>query len=173
VDLSKVMFVCTANSLRLSKPLLDRFEIIEVAGYSREEKAEIARVHLVPQQVRENGVEGLVEFDSTAIEALAARSREPGVRTLQRNIAKVCRKVARANRQEVITKERIEDILGERRKSELWSGVGVAHGLAQRVLTVEAVRFPSAAQQVVVTGQLGEVMRESVDVALSCIRGNF
>lgn len=178
LDLSRVMFICTANSLQLSAPLRDRLEAIAVPGYSREERAEIARAHLIPRQVRENGVEGLAEFDGGAVGQLVERSREPGVRSLERDIAKICRRIARRGRRELVTGERVEAHLGKLQRRELWSGVGVASGLVcselgARVLTVEALQFRGGPQQLKVTGQSSEAMRESVELALSWMRSNL
>ena len=103
VDLSKVMFICTANTLDLSGPLLNRLELIEVPGYTREEKYEIAVNHLIPNQLKESGAEGLVEFKPDGIREIIKYSRELGVRELERKLAKICRKVVRKGTKEEIT----------------------------------------------------------------------
>lgn len=112
------------------------------------------------------------------MEELIKYSSELGVRNLERAIGKVCRKIARRGRRELVTKEKVEEYLGKRTKNELWSGVGVVNGLAWtelggKVLTVESLQYRNDKQKLRMTGQLGEVMKESVDIAFSWIRSNF
>ena len=177
VDLSKVMFICTANSLELSAPLLNRLELIEVPGYTREEKMDIMRNHLLPNQLKECGVEELVEFEKDALKELVKYSNEMGVRNLERNLAKVCRKVARASTKVTITPEKIVEYLGPVHKQEVWKGIGVVNGMAWtqmggKLMVVEAIKYPSTKFHIEVTGQLGEVMKESIQIAVSWIRAN-
>lgn len=101
-----------------------------------------------------------------------------GVRSLERKIGKICRKVVRKGTKETITEDRVEEYLEKRHKNELWGGTGVVNGLAWtqmggKVLTVEAIKYPSSRQKIQVTGQLGEVMKESVDIAFSWIKSHL
>jgi ATP-dependent Lon protease len=110
------MFICTANSLDLSNPLLNRLELIEVPGYSREEKLEIANNHLIPLQIKENGVEGLALFENDGLKEIIQYSNELGVRGLERSISKICRKIARKGTKELVTADKVEEYLGKRHK---------------------------------------------------------
>jgi ATP-dependent Lon protease len=185
-DLSRVMFITTANVLdTIPPPLRDRMEILELPGYTDEEKLVIARRYLIPRQCRENGIEiDNLQLDDAAVSLIIARyTREAGLRNLEREIAKVCRKVAlrRAEGESgpiAVGAEQLNEFLGpERFTSELAerSGQpGVAIGLAWtpfggQILFVEATRMPGN-RSLTLTGQLGAVMKESATAALSYIR---
>jgi ATP-dependent Lon protease len=185
-DLSRVMFITTANYLEPVPPALrDRMEVIELAGYTEEEKLEIARRHLIPKQRAENGLtEANIEFLEEGIqEIIRSYTREAGLRNLEREIGRVCRKVARGvteGRTERVTVDaaRIHEFLGpERFFSEVAERVhepGVATGLAWtpnggEILFIEATRM-TGKKGLTLTGHLGEVMKESVQAALSFIR---
>ena len=187
-DLSKVFFIATANNLEdIPGPLRDRMEVISLAGYTREEKFHIAKMHLVPKVLRDNGLKAdHVEFTDEGIRAVIdGWTREAGVRNLERLLGRVCRKVARAvaagkAERVVVTAEKVSQFLDlpyftdEGRAREPM--VGVATGLAWTagggsVLFIEAQSMPGTGQ-VHVTGRLGEVMRESADLAMSWVRAN-
>jgi ATP-dependent Lon protease len=185
-DLSKVMFITTANYLEPVPPALrDRMEVIELAGYTEEEKLEIARRHLIPKQRGENGLtEENIEFRDEGIqEIIRSYTREAGLRNLEREIGRVCRKVARGvteGRTEGVTVDaaRVHEFLGpERFFSEVAERVhepGVATGLAWtpnggEILFIEASRM-AGKKGLTLTGHLGEVMKESVQAALSFVR---
>ena len=184
-DLSDVMFVCTANSLNLPQPLLDRMEIIRLEGYTEDEKVEIAKAHLLPKVVAEHGLkEQEFSFGESAIRDLIRYyTREAGVRTLEREIAKVARKALRrilegkATRVEV-TPETLGEFAGIRKHrfgvSEEEDQIGAVTGLAWtevggELLTIEAVTVPGKGE-VKTTGKLGEVMQESVQAAWSFVK---
>jgi len=186
-DLSKVLFVTTANSLSMSPPLLDRMEILRLPGYTEDEKIEIARRHLIPKQVKQHGLAGQ-EFSlrrDALRQVIRTHTREAGVRNLERGIAKICRKsLTRILRGEakrvVVTKARVDGFLGVAPYrygiAETESRVGVATGLAYTefggdLLSVEAVRLPGRGR-FRATGKLGEVMKESVEAAASYVRAN-
>jgi len=185
-DLSKVMFVTTANVLdTIPPPLRDRMEVIELAGYTEEEKLEIARRHLIPKQLRENGLtpENLRFEDEALTKIIRAYTREAGLRNLEREIGRVCRKVARAiteGRTEpvVCTAARVREYLGPERffseVAERTEDPGVAVGLAWTpnggdILFVESTRM-AGKKSLTLTGSLGDVMKESAQAALSYIR---
>lgn len=187
-DLSKVLFITTANLIDpIPPPLLDRMEIIEIPGYIVEEKLMIAKKHLIPKQVKENGLtEDLISFtDEAIIKVISSYTREAGVRNLERVIASVCRKVARnvamGNREKVVVDEkRLVELLGpEKYYSELIERTdipGVAIGLAWtpvggEILFIEATRMKGS-KGFSLTGKLGEVMSESAQAALAYIRAN-
>ncbi|MBM4381537.1 MAG: endopeptidase La, partial [Deltaproteobacteria bacterium] len=187
-DLSKVMFVATANQLDpIPGPLRDRMEIIELSGYTFEEKLSIARVHLVTKQLKEHGLaaDHIDISDKALMTLLTAYTREAGVRSLERRIADVCRAVAvefasgKTEKQQV-TPERVVEILGpERFYSEVAERTevpGVATGLAWTavggdLLFIEATRMTGKGG-LTLTGQLGDVMKESAQAALSYLRSN-
>ena len=187
-DLSGVMFVTTANTLdTIPGPLRDRMEVIQLAGYTEEEKLEIAKRYLVPRQVERNGLtRSKLSFTDTALKAVIADyTREAGVRELERQIGTIGRKVARRfaedpkMRRISVTEPRARELLGRRRyyheTRRRTSQPGVATGLAWTpaggdVLFVEATAMPGSGK-LTLTGQLGEVMRESAQAALSYIRG--
>ncbi|HZU40727.1 MAG TPA: endopeptidase La, partial [Solirubrobacteraceae bacterium] len=188
-DLSAVMFVTTANTLEtIPGPLRDRMEVIQLAGYSEAEKLEIAKRYLVPRQVERNGLtRSRLAFSDAALKTIISDyTRESGVRQLEREIGSVCRKVARqvaegrAQRRLTVTEPRVRELLGKRRfHSEArrrTNRPGVATGLAWtpvggEVLFVEATAMPGKGR-LTLTGQLGEVMRESAQAALSYVRSN-
>jgi ATP-dependent Lon protease len=189
-DLSRVMFIATANTLdTIPRPLLDRMEILDVSGYSDEEKQQIARSYLLPRQVVETGLSaGQLRVTDEALRRLvAAYTRESGVRELTRVISTVCRKVAtqyaRGRTQStVVDVHDLDGLLGPPRYSTQESmrqqlGPGVVAGLARsvvggEVLYVEAVLLPEA-QDLTLTGQLGEVMKESARTAQNCVRSKW
>ncbi len=185
-DLSRVMFVTTANVLDPIPPALrDRMEVIELAGYTEEEKLQIARRHLIPKQLREHGLkdENLAFEDEALIHIVRSYTREAGLRNLEREIGSVCRKVARAiteGRTEpvVCTAAKVREYLGpERFFSELAERTeepGVAIGLAWTpnggdILFIESTRM-AGKKGLILTGHLGEVMKESAQAALSWVR---
>jgi ATP-dependent Lon protease len=188
-DLSRVLFITTANQLEPIPPALrDRMEVIQLAGYTEEEKLEIAKRYLVPRQVEENGLSrSKIEFTDEALALLVeGYTREAGVRNLEREIGAVCRKVAReyaeGNRRSkrTIRPKQVIELLGKRRfqpEVALRTGEpGVATGLAWTptggdVLFVEATAFPGEGK-LQITGQLGDVMKESAAAALSYVRRN-
>ncbi|MBN2029322.1 endopeptidase La [bacterium] len=187
-DLSKVMFITTANVLdTIPRPLMDRMEVLRLPGYIDAEKAEIARRYLIPRQKDENGLKkGEIQFSKSAIRKMINEyTREAGVRNLEREIGTCCRKVARMiaegkEKTMQITPENVSDFLGQQkffsevaqRKDE----VGIATGLAWTpvggvILFVEATVMPGS-KGLVLTGQLGDVMKESAHAALSFIRSH-
>ncbi len=187
-DLSKVMFITTANWLdTIPPPLLDRMEIIRLSGYTEGEKAIIAKDYLIRRQIRENSLrEAEVSFSDAAVrEIIRSYTREAGVRSLEREIGKACRKIAtriaegKIERLEV-TPEALPDLIGKRRflgpeeVAERTQMLGVAAGLAWTpyggdVLFIEATAMPGG-RDFKLTGSLGEVMKESAQAALSYVR---
>jgi ATP-dependent Lon protease len=191
-DLSKVLFITTANVLdTIPEALRDRMEIIELQGYTEHEKVVIASRYLIPRQMKENGLEdeNRIQFTDEAVRHLIRRyTREAGVRSLEREIGTICRKRARrivegkADTGE-ITPERVEEFLGAPRfrpdveVAERTRRPGVAVGLAWTpvggdVLFIEAGRMPGGGKGLIMTGQLGSVMQESVQAALTWVRAN-
>ena len=186
-DLSKILFVTTANSLStIPGPLLDRMEIIEVSGYIEEEKLKIAERYLLPKQIKEHALkEDFVKMDESTIrDVINYYTREAGVRTLEKTLGKVCRKVAKKYVEnpelEVIevNQNNLEDYLGKDKYRYDLAGtkpeVGLVTGLAWTsvggvTLTVEVNVLPGKGQ-VVLTGKLGDVMKESAQAAISYIR---
>ncbi len=190
-DLSEVMFIATANVLEtIPGPLQDRMETIELAGYTLDEKRHIARRYLVPRQIEANGLKpSQIEITDTALTAIVDEyTREAGVRNLERQIGTVCRKVARdvaegkvKNGKVKISAKRARELLGRRRvfaeQRRRTKDPGVATGLAWTptggdVLFIEATAMPGAGK-LTITGQLGDVMKESAQAALSYVRGHF
>jgi ATP-dependent Lon protease len=190
-DLSEVMFIATANVLEtIPGPLQDRMETIELAGYTQEEKKHIARRYLVPRQIEANGLRpSQIEFADPALAAIIDEyTREAGVRNLERQIGTVCRKVAREvaegkvkNGKVKISAKRARELLGRRRffaeQRRRTKDPGVATGLAWTptggdVLFIEATSMPGAGK-LTITGQLGDVMKESAQAALSYVRGHW
>ena len=185
LDLSDIMFVCTANSLHLPQPLLDRMEIIRLEGYTEEEKVEIAQRHLVEKQVKAHGLKkGEFTLTEEALRDLIRYyTREAGVRTLEREIAKLCRKSLRKILEKqadsiTITPENLGDFSGVRKfkhgVSEEEAQVGAVTGLAWtsvggELLTIESVTTPGKGE-VKTTGKLGQVMNESVAAAFSFVK---
>ncbi|MFK7942398.1 MAG: endopeptidase La [Paracoccaceae bacterium] len=184
-DLSNVMFLTTANTYNMPQPLLDRMEIISLAGYTEQEKLEIARRHLQPKQEKEHGLrKGEFTLADDALMMMVQRyTREAGVRNLERELAKLCRKVlteiVRGNAKSVeVTKENLEDYLGVPRHkhglAEDEDQVGVTTGLAYTsvggdLLHIEALKLPGKGRMKT-TGTLGDVMKESIDAAASFVR---
>lgn len=182
-DLSRVLFVTTANSLdTIPRPLLDRMDVIELGSYTREEKLQIARRHLLPRQLEKTGLKGRVKMPASVLELLIdGYTGEAGVRTLERTIAEVLRKCARqlaADPEAVLslTPAQIEPLLGPRRRKENFLSrrdqVGVANGLAWtsiggEVLPIEVLILEGGSGRIELTGSLGEVMKESAKLALS------
>jgi ATP-dependent Lon protease len=189
-DLSEVMFIATGNILDPVPPALqDRMEVIQLAGYTEEEKLHIAKRYLVPRQVRENGLKGAqIEFSDPALGAIIEEyTREAGVRNLEREIGTICRKVARevaegkAKGKVRVSAKRARELLGKRRffaeQRRRTKDPGVSTGLAWtptggEVLFVEATAMPGSGK-LTITGQVGEVMRESAQAALSYVRRNL
>ncbi len=186
IDLSEVMFVCTANSLNIPGPLLDRMETIRIAGYTEDEKTEIAKRYLLPKQIKGNGLkEGELKVSDNAIRDIIRHyTREAGVRNLERELAKICRKVVR----EIITSKDLDAVsvtpknldkyLGVQRfdfgRAEEIDQVGQVTGLAWTevggdLLTIEATTVPGKGN-LKYTGKLGEVMQESIQAALTVVR---
>jgi ATP-dependent Lon protease len=185
-DLSRVMFIATANMLEPIQPaFLDRMELIRLSGYTQEEKLRIARLHLIPKQTAENGItaEQIEITDSGLAEIISGYTKEAGLRNLEREIAAICRKVAvrvaRGEAEKVtVDPEKVQELLGPRKHftEELLERdrVGVATGLAWTavggdLLFIEVVAVPGKGQ-LLLTGQLGDVMKESAQAALSYAR---
>ena len=189
-DLSKVLFITTANTVdTIPAPLLDRMELIELNGYTLEEKCEIASRYLIPKKIAENGLKPeILEIEPSAVTAIIeGYTMEAGVRSLERQIGSVCRKIAvryaedRELPKQVVTAAEVEELLGVRRYSEDKSGlegneVGAATGLAWTAfggttLTIEVSAMPGKGE-ILLTGKLGEVMKESARAAISYIRAH-
>jgi len=185
-DLSDVMFVATANTLNIPPPLLDRMEVIRLSGYTEDEKVNIAQRYLLPKQMKTNGVkrEELTVTEDAIRDIVRYYTREAGVRALERDLSKICRKVVkslvmRQRKNKIIVNARnLDKYLGVRRYSfgmaEKENQVGQVTGLAWtevggELLTVEAVAVPGKGKTVT-TGKLGEVMQESIQAALTVVR---
>src|SRR5450759_554454 len=185
-DLSDVMFVATANTLNIPAPLLDRMEVIRLSGYTEEEKVHISRQYLLPKQIKANGVKQneLAIADSALRDITRYYTREAGVRGMDREISKICRKVVKAllTKTKVgkvsVTAKNLDKYLGVRRYTygiaEKNNQVGQVTGLAWtevggELLTVEAAKLPGKGKTET-TGKLGEVMQESIKAALSVVR---
>ncbi|HET6571640.1 MAG TPA: endopeptidase La [Solirubrobacterales bacterium] len=189
-DLSEVMFIATANVLdTVPGPLQDRMETIELAGYTLEEKRHIARRYLVPRQIDANGLKpSQIGFAEPALTAIVEEyTREAGVRNLERQIGTICRKVARdvaegrQKRKVTVSARKARELLGRRRvfaeQRRRTKAPGVATGLAWTpaggdVLFIEATAMPGSGK-LTITGQLGDVMKESAQAALSYVRGHW
>jgi len=185
IDLSDVMFVCTANSLNLPQPLLDRMELIRLEGYTEDEKVEIAQRHLIDKQIEAHGLKkGEFELTEAGLRDLIRYyTREAGVRTLEREIARLARKTLRQILEKKvesvsITPENLGDFAGVRKfrhgKSDEEAQVGAVTGLAWtevggELLTIESVTTPGKGE-IKTTGKLGEVMNESVAAAFSFVK---
>lgn len=186
-DLSKVMFITTANSMyNIPRPLLDRMEIIEIPGYTEEDKVNIAEGYLIPKQIKEHGMKSVhITFSEGAIRKIIREyTREAGVRNLERQIASICRKVAREvvkDRQfhAAISANSIHKYLGVERyhygTAEKQSQVGVATGLAWTevggdILSIEVALVKGKGGQLTLTGKLGDVMKESAQASLTYVR---
>ena len=184
-DLSNVMFITTANSMRMAQPLLDRMEIIRLAGYTEDEKVAIARKHLIPKQIEANGLKDseLDIHDDAVRDLVRYYTREAGVRNLEREIANLARKATKeilmkGTAKVKVTAKNLEKYAGVRRfrygEAELEDLVGITTGLAWtevggELLQVEAVLVPGRGR-VTVTGKLGDVMQESVQAANAYVR---
>ena len=184
-DLSDVMFVCTANTLRMPQPLLDRMELIRLAGYTEDEKVEIAKRHLIPKQRKEHGLkdEEWAISDEALMDLIRYYTREAGVRSLEREIAGLARKATKEivggdKKQVKITRKNLDHYAGVRKfrfgEAELEDQVGVTTGLAWtevggELLSIEAVTVPGKGKMTI-TGKLGDVMQELVQAARSYVR---
>jgi len=185
-DLSDVMFVCTSNSMDIPGPLLDRMEIIRIPGYTEDEKVNIAQRYLLPKQIKQNGLkEREIEVpEETMRDVIRHYTREAGVRSLERQLAKLCRRVVKANMLEAnqsareITPELLEEYLGVAKFRYGLAGmenqVGQVTGLAWtsvggELLTLESAATPGKGR-IVKTGSLGDVMQESIQAALTVVR---
>ena len=185
-DLSQVMFVCTANSLNIPAPLLDRMEVIRLPGYTEDEKSAIARRYLVPKQVKQNGLKNseLKLADQAVLDIIRYYTREAGVRNLEREVSKICRKAVKqlltdkdAKCVNVVPKN-LNKFLGVRRfrygRAEEQDTIGQVTGLAWtevggELLTIEAAVVPGKGK-LTHTGQLGDVMQESIQAAMTVVR---
>jgi ATP-dependent Lon protease len=188
-DLSEVMFVCTANSMNIPAPLLDRMEVIRLPGYTEDEKLNIGRRYLVPKQIRQNGLKAgeLKISDPALLDIVRYYTREAGVRNLEREVAKISRKAVKQllldrdksdDKGVAVTPRNLDKYLGVRRhrygKAEDQNRVGQVTGLAWtevggELLTIEAAVVPGKGK-LQHTGQLGEVMQESIQAAMSVVR---
>ena len=184
-DLSDVMFLCTSNSMNIPPALLDRMEVIRLPGYTEDEKINIAVKYLAPKQIEANGLKkGEIAFDNEAIrDIIRYYTREAGVRGLERQIAKICRKAVKEHAMEkrfavTVTPELLEHFLGVRKYSyglaEVQDQIGQVTGLAWtqvggELLTIEAAVVPGKGQ-LIKTGSLGDVMVESITAALTVVR---
>lgn len=185
-DLSNVMFIATANYVnQIPGPLLDRMEIITIPGYTEIEKLHIAKEHLIPKQLKENGLQkgNLQIRDEAILKIIREYTREAGVRSLERTIAKLCRKTAKIivsgkQKRVVVTEKRLEELLGKPLYRyglmEQEDQVGTATGLAYTsvggdTLSIEVAHYPGKGE-LKLTGKLGDVMQESAQAAFSYIR---
>lgn len=184
-DLSDVMFVTTANTLRMSQPLLDRMEIIRLPGYTEDEKVEISKTHLLPKIIQQHGLKkGEFEVDEATIRALIREyTREAGVRSLERELANLARKaikdiVLKKKKHVSVTPDNLHQFAGPTRfrygQAEEADVIGVTTGLAWtevggELLSIEAVVLPGKGKTMI-TGKLGDVMQESIQAATSYIR---
>jgi ATP-dependent Lon protease len=185
-DLSEVMFIATANTLNIPSPLLDRMEVIRISGYTEDEKINIATRYLVPKQIRNNGLkkEEISIGKSVLYDIVRYYTREAGVRNLEREISKICRKVARellldpAKEKITVNRRNLEKFLGVKQyrfgKADEMNRVGQVTGLAWTevggdLLTIEVVTIEGKGKQIY-TGKLGNVMQESIQTAVSVIR---
>ncbi len=186
-DLSAVMFVCTANSLNIPAPLLDRMEVIRLPGYTEDEKMNIAKRYLLPKQMKNNGLKDgeLKVGEDVLIDIIRYYTREAGVRNLEREVAKICRKAVKqllVNKKDqktvTVTPKTLDKFLGVQRfrygKAEEENRIGQVTGLAWtevggELLTIEAATVPGKGK-LQHTGQLGEVMQESIQAAMTVVR---
>ncbi len=186
-DLSEVMFVATANTLNIPPPLLDRMEVIRISGYTEDEKINIAKHYLLPKQLKQSGLQqGETTIDEQVIRDIVRYyTREAGVRNLERELAKVCRKIVKEilvlpeSPNLAVTSENLSKYLGVQRhrygRAEEENRIGQVTGLAWTevggdLLTIEAAVMPGKGK-LLYTGQLGEVMQESIQAAMSVVRG--
>jgi ATP-dependent Lon protease len=185
-DLSDVMFVATSNSMNIPPALLDRMEVIRLSGYTEDEKTSIAMKYLLPKQLKNNGVkdEELLITEAAVRDMVRYYTREAGVRSLERELSKICRKVVKGLQlkklqpQVVVTADNLPDFLGVRKytygRAELQNQVGQVVGLAWTevggdLLTIEAATMPGKGV-ITRTGSLGDVMKESVEAARTVVR---
>jgi ATP-dependent Lon protease len=184
-DLSDIMFVCTANSMNIPAPLLDRMEVIRISGYTEDEKVSIARKYLIPKQVNSNGLkENEINITDGAIhDVIRYYTREAGVRNMEREISKICRKVVKGillkkSKKTVITSRNLGKYLGVKRfrygLAEDRDQIGQVTGLAWTevggdLLTIESA-VVAGKGKLTITGQLGDVMQESVQAAMTVVR---
>ncbi|MFQ5609846.1 MAG: endopeptidase La, partial [Woeseiaceae bacterium] len=185
-DVSDVMFVCTANTLNIPAPLLDRMEVIRIPGYTEDEKTHIARKYLIPKQMEANGLkpDEFAMAESAIRDVVRYYTRESGVRSLEREIAKICRKVVKSlllkprDKQTHIVPRSLEKFLSVRQyrygRAEEHDQVGQVTGLAWtevggELLTIEATVVPGKGK-LIHTGQLGDVMQESIQAATTVVR---
>jgi ATP-dependent Lon protease len=185
-DLSEVLFVATANTMNIPAPLLDRMEVIRLPGYTEDEKINIAMRYLIPKQMRNNGLKTteLTISESAITDIIRYYTREAGVRNLEREISKICRKVVKGlllkprDKQVHVMPRNLDDYLGVRRfrygRAEDHSQVGQVTGLAWtemggELLTIEATVVPGKGK-LIHTGQLGGVMQESIQAAMTVVR---
>lgn len=185
-DLSEVLFVATANDVQgIPRPLLDRMELIEISGYSENEKEHIAKEHLIPRQMETNGVpEGCLTIQSAALGKIINNyTKEAGVRNLERSIERICRRTARAimekgKKRVVVTTKNLPDFLGKERFNYLMANpkdeIGISRGLAWTqvggdTLQIEVNVMPGKGE-FLLTGQLGDVMKESAQAGITYIR---
>ena len=185
-DLSDVMFVCTSNTMNIPGPLLDRMEVIRIPGYTEDEKLSIARKYLLPKQVKVNGLKPaeITVADEAILDIVRYYTREAGVRAMERELAKVCRKVVKKLALEdwesgtEVTSENLEDLLGVRKftfgVADEANQVGEVTGLAWtsvggELLTIEAASVSGKGRHVR-TGSLGDVMQESIQAAMTVVR---
>ncbi|MBT7952781.1 MAG: endopeptidase La [Gammaproteobacteria bacterium] len=185
-DLSEVMFVTTANTLDIPAPLLDRMEVIRISGYTEDEKVNIAKRYLMPKQIKANGLkeEEITITESSIREIIRYYSREAGVRNLEREIANICRKVVKKLllkaelKQVTVNPKQLEKLLGVKRfrygRAEEEDRIGQVTGLAWTqvggdLLTIEAAMVPGKGKATH-TGQLGDVMKESIEAAMTVVR---
>jgi ATP-dependent Lon protease len=203
LDLSQVMFVCTANSLNIPAPLLDRMEVIRLPGYTEDEKLNIAKKYLLPKQVKQNGLkpEEIKVSEDSILDIIRYYTREAGVRNLERELARICRKAVKqllmaakkaapakgekaekaekaSDKQVSVSSKNLDKFLGVRRfrygKAEEENRIGHVTGLAWtevggELLTIEAAVVPGKGK-LQHTGQLGEVMQESIQAAMTVVR---
>ncbi len=184
-DLSDVMFITTANTFNMPRPLLDRMEVIQLSGYTEDEKAEIAKRHLIKKQIDNHGLNEneLMLKEEGLYEIIRHYTREAGVRNLEREISKLCRKVLTRiikdkKKSLRVDENNISDLLGVKKfkygLAEEFDQIGVATGLAWTevggdLLSIEAIKLPGKGRMKS-TGKLGEVMKESIDAASSFVR---
>lgn len=185
-DLSEVLFIATANDVQgIPRPLLDRMELIETAGYTENEKEHIAKEHLIPKQMEENGIEkGKLTIQSAALKKIINNyTKEAGVRNLERTIGQICRKTARLIMEEdkkkvTVTSKNLSDFLGKEHFNYLMANkkdeIGISRGLAWTqvggdTLQIEVNVMPGKGE-LMLTGQLGDVMKESAQAGITYIR---
>ena len=187
MDLSDVLFVCTSNSMNIPGPLLDRMEIIRIPGYTEDEKLNIAKKYLIPKQMKQSGLKDkeLTFTDEAILDLIRYYTREAGVRGLEREIAKICRKAVRESALgkmtadlQAVTSENLEHYSGVHKhsygKAEEEDLIGHVTGLAWtqvggEILSIEAAIVPGKGRQIN-TGSLGDVMKESIQAALTVVR---